>query len=106
MKEYLNVITKNECLRSNIIGWSTIESGIGLVHYWDEMKPIGTYRSSKELPTKYDCVLRALADGWEILQVEQISGGSFSSPECRRFWLQREVRNIDNYSSHERRGPV
>lgn len=104
MKEYLVVITKNECLRSNIIRWSTIESGIGLVHYWDEMKPIDTYRSSKEMPTKYDCVLRALADGWEILQIDDFSDGSHAG---KRFWLQREVRNIDNYiPNQERRGQV
>jgi len=73
MKQYLSMTTKRSDLRSAAIGWGNIEDPRLVV----QGKSIG-HTPCIHGPT-YDCVLRALADGWELLgPSESLDDGTFS----------------------------
>ena len=70
VQQILEMSTKTPCLRADVHGWTWEDPRcVGVAPCDKAQKPIGLFRNwvqSEPLP-RYDCVLRALADGWKLL---------------------------------------
>ena len=73
------LVTDHADLRSTVTGW-TFEDPRIVRHG----RSIGHTPSPHDIP-RYDCVLRALADGWRLLGAPEAAGDEWV------WWLGREV---------------
>lgn len=84
-QQILCLITESQSLRSIIVGWDNIQDPNLVI--WGE--PIG---KAKSIPTNmYDCVLRAMADGWRLLGPPQRSVNECDHSVCFDWWMYRDV---------------
>lgn len=93
MQQILVMETENNSPRSPCVGWSFYD-GSNVNPNMDV--PIGVSDINKELAfhrhckeTKYDCVLRAMANGWKVL-----SAPSFISNRTFIWHLSREAEQV------------
>ena len=86
MKMILVVETVGQSLRAEIVGWDRPENPRYVVP-----GPIGLTEKCDNSPTiHYDCVLRALHDGWELLGPPVPVLNQFNRTVGFTWWLTKE----------------